>query len=48
VYTARLAREPVARSDVAEVRWFPWDRLPWREIAFPSVSQALRRFRATR
>lgn len=32
-----------AADDVAEVRWFPTTRVPWREIAFPSVRRVLRR-----
>lgn len=31
-------------DDVAEARWFPADRVPYREIAFVSVRRALRRF----
>jgi ADP-ribose pyrophosphatase YjhB (NUDIX family) len=42
VYVARLAGRPSARSDVAEVRWFRRDTLPWREIGFPSVERTLR------
>src|SRR5262245_26008432 len=44
VYVARLAGRPVARSDVAEVRWFPLDGIPWGEIAFPSIRLALREY----
>ncbi len=44
VYGARLTRMPRARSDVAEVRWFRRDGVPWREIAFASVRQSLRRY----
>jgi 8-oxo-dGTP diphosphatase len=42
VYVARLGKPPRARSDVAEVRWFARDAMPWREIGFPSVRRALR------
>jgi ADP-ribose pyrophosphatase YjhB (NUDIX family) len=45
VYLARIEREPTAQSDVAEARWFPRDRLPWRDIGFPSIRHALRRWR---
>jgi 8-oxo-dGTP diphosphatase len=42
VYAARLSGPAKARSDVAEVRWFRADAIPWRDIAFPSMRQALR------
>jgi 8-oxo-dGTP diphosphatase len=42
VYAARLSGAPKARSDVAEVRWFRAGAIPWRDIAFPSMRQALR------
>jgi NAD+ diphosphatase len=32
----------VAADDVAEVRWFPLQRLPFRQIAFRSIRAALR------
>ena len=44
VYVARLQGRPAARSDVAEVRWFPRDAIPWREIGFPSITRALREY----
>jgi len=44
VYLAQLTGSPKARSDVSEVRWFRREALPWREIAFPSVRQALRAY----
>ena len=31
-------------DDVAEVRWFPERRVPFREIAFPSLRRALRAY----
>jgi mutator protein MutT len=31
-----------ARDDVAEARWFPRARLPYRQVGFPSMRQALR------
>lgn len=46
VYVVRLRRAPRAASDVAEVRWFPRDAIPWRQIGFPSIRQALRRYLA--
>jgi len=48
VYVARLRGTPTARSDVAEVRWFALDAIPWREIAFPSIIETLRRFPGVR
>ncbi|MFQ5520837.1 MAG: NUDIX domain-containing protein [Candidatus Methylomirabilia bacterium] len=46
VYRVRLAGVPrVTASDVSALRWFERDRLPYREIKFPSVRLALRRFR---
>jgi len=46
VYVVRLGRRPLARSDVAEVRWFPRARIPWRLIGFPSIKRALREYLA--
>jgi len=43
-YVARLLDPPSARSDVAEVRWFRRDAIPWREIGFPSIRRALREY----
>ena len=44
VYEARLGGPATARSDVAEVRWFRRDALPWREIGFPSIRRTLKRY----
>jgi ADP-ribose pyrophosphatase YjhB (NUDIX family) len=44
VYVARLVGKPAARSDVAEVRWFRRDAIPWRQIGFPSITRALRAY----
>ena len=44
VYVARLTGTPSPQSDVAEVRWFGWDALPWRQIGFPSIRDTLREY----
>jgi ADP-ribose pyrophosphatase YjhB (NUDIX family) len=44
VYLARLVGQPSARSDVAEVRWFPRTAIPWRGIGFPSITRTLREY----
>jgi ADP-ribose pyrophosphatase YjhB (NUDIX family) len=44
VFATRLRGTPKARSDVAEVRWFPRDRLPLRGVGFPSMRRALRQY----
>jgi 8-oxo-dGTP diphosphatase len=44
VYVARLVSAPVARSDVAEVRWFRHETIPWRQIGFPSIRRTLREY----
>lgn len=44
VYTARLAGSPRAASDVSEVAWYSPRNLPYREIRFRSVREALRSY----
>lgn len=36
-----------AGDDVAEIRWFPLDRVPFRSIAFPSMRRRLRAYLGT-
>lgn len=48
VYVARLMGSPVARSDVAEVRWFPPDQIPWRHISFASIRRTLHEYLGAR
>jgi ADP-ribose pyrophosphatase YjhB (NUDIX family) len=49
IYRARLV-EPgfAAGPESEEVALFDWDRIPWNELAFPSVRWALGHFRETR
>lgn len=49
LYRAQLA-EPgwAAGPESLEVRLFLWDEIPWDDIAFPSVSWALRHWHTTR
>jgi len=43
VYAVQLTRGGTGGSEeVAEVRWFTRDELPWDEFAFPSTAEALR------
>jgi len=45
VYRVTLAGQRlVTAGDVSELRWFDRERLPFQEISFPSVREALRRF----
>lgn len=45
LYRVRLAGTPrLTASDVSELRWFERTRLPFREIRFPTVREALRQF----
>ena len=43
-YRVTLAGRVRAGSDVAEVAWFPRARLPLREVGFPGLRRALRRY----
>jgi ADP-ribose pyrophosphatase YjhB (NUDIX family) len=46
IYRARLLSEDVtAGPESSEVGLFHWDRIPWPEIAFPSVRWALNHYR---
>jgi ADP-ribose pyrophosphatase YjhB (NUDIX family) len=49
IYRARLV-EPgfAAGPESEEVALFDWDRIPWNDLAFPSVHWALGHFRETR
>jgi ADP-ribose pyrophosphatase YjhB (NUDIX family) len=49
VFRARLRSPDVgAGEESLEVQLVAWDEIPWRELAFPSVVAALRRFHAVR
>jgi ADP-ribose pyrophosphatase YjhB (NUDIX family) len=49
IYKARLARpEFYAGEESLEVRLFEWERIPWEELAFPTVHWALHHFREVR
>jgi len=46
IYRARLpVPEFAAGEETLELDLFAWDRIPWDELAFPSVYWALRHFR---
>ncbi len=48
-YRARLVTPQVeAGPESLEVGLFPWDRIPWQELAFPTVRWALEAWRAVR
>ena len=44
VYAAGLRGTPRARSDVSELAWFPLNRLPLAQVAFPGIRRALREY----
>ena len=46
IHRARLSLPDIsAGPESAEVALFEWDRIPWDEIAFPSVRRALEHHR---
>lgn len=46
IYKARLLSSDVAAGEeTAEVGLFPWDAVPWNDLAFPSVRWALGHYR---
>jgi ADP-ribose pyrophosphatase YjhB (NUDIX family) len=48
IYLARLLSAKIAAGpESIEVSLFPWQAIPWNEIAFPSVRWALNHFRAS-
>lgn len=49
VYRVQLSSgRLVTASDVSELRWFDRERLPFKEISFPSMRKALRQFAGPR
>jgi len=49
IYRARLTTPEIAAGPESRaVGLFTWDRIPWEELAFPSVHWALAHFRETR
>lgn len=48
VFEVRLVGRVRARSDVSEVRWFPRNAIPWRQIGFASIRRALRAYLRSR
>lgn len=48
IYRARLARpEFAAGPESLEVALFPWEAIPWNDLAFPSVTWALDHYSRT-
>lgn len=49
IFRARLATPEVAAGpETLELDLYPWERIPWDEIAFPSVVWSLNHYRETR
>ncbi len=48
MFRAALQSDVAAGPESTEVRMFPWDDLPWTELAFPTVGWALKDWRATK
>jgi ADP-ribose pyrophosphatase YjhB (NUDIX family) len=44
VYAATIAQQPETTEEALEVRAFPPDEIPWRQLAFWSTTNALRDF----
>jgi len=45
IYRARLVSPDIAAGpESLEVRLFAWDEIPWRDLAFPSVTWALEQY----
>jgi ADP-ribose pyrophosphatase YjhB (NUDIX family) len=48
IHRARLRSSVEAGEESLEVKLFEWDQIPWEELAFPSVTWALRDYERTR
>jgi ADP-ribose pyrophosphatase YjhB (NUDIX family) len=49
MFVARLRSAKIEKGEESEeVRLFAWDEIPWAELAFPSVTGALRQFEKVR
>jgi ADP-ribose pyrophosphatase YjhB (NUDIX family) len=49
MYRARLAKPDIAAGpESLDVRLFAWSDIPWEELAFPSVTWALRHYQETK
>lgn len=48
LFEVLLAGRIRARSDVSQVRWFPRNAIPWRQIGFPAIRRALRAYLRSR
>ncbi|WDI32888.1 NUDIX hydrolase [Hyphococcus flavus] len=46
IYRATLKQDEIAAGpESQEVKLFPWNEIPWTDLAFPSVDWALRHYR---
>jgi ADP-ribose pyrophosphatase YjhB (NUDIX family) len=49
MFVARLRSPMIEKGEESEeVRFFAWDEIPWADLAFPSVTGALRHFEKVR
>ena len=49
IYRAKVINEDTAPGlESEEIRYFAWDEIPWRELAFPTVKWALNHYHETK